>query len=99
MVVGDNESTVTKNAGEPMAISIAMAMQRYDTGRIARWSTSGASLEATGCRHWSNACAVSPCRPPWSKNLNQTHKTLTKYNLFVRISYPKTDPLLSSSMR
>jgi hypothetical protein len=30
-----------------MAISIAMAMQWYDTGRIARWITSGASLEAT----------------------------------------------------
>jgi hypothetical protein len=30
-----------------MAILIAMAMQRYNTGRIARWSTSGASLEAT----------------------------------------------------
>ncbi len=34
MVVGKNESTATKNAGESMAISIAMAMQRYDTGRI-----------------------------------------------------------------
>jgi hypothetical protein len=28
--------TATKNAGELMAISIAMAMQRYDAGRIAR---------------------------------------------------------------
>jgi len=36
MVVGENESTATKNAGESMAISIAMAMQRYDAGRIAR---------------------------------------------------------------
>jgi hypothetical protein len=36
MVMGDNETTATKNAGKLMAISIAMAMQRYDTGHIAR---------------------------------------------------------------
>ncbi len=35
MVVGNNESTATKNAGKSMAFSIAMAMQRYDSGRIA----------------------------------------------------------------
>ena len=34
MVVGDNKSTTTKNAGESMAISIAMAMQWYDAGRM-----------------------------------------------------------------
>ena len=31
MVVGDNESTATKNAGESMAISIAVAMTTRDT--------------------------------------------------------------------
>ena len=36
MVVGDNELTATNNAGKSMAISIAMAMQRYNAGRIAR---------------------------------------------------------------
>jgi hypothetical protein len=36
MVMGENESTATKTAGESMAISIAMAMQRYDAGRIDR---------------------------------------------------------------
>ena len=51
MVVGNNESTATKNAGESMAISIAMSMQRYDAGLISQSSTSRASLEATGCRH------------------------------------------------
>ena len=51
MVVGDNKSTATKNAGESMAISIAMTMQWYNAGRIAQWITSGASLEATGCSH------------------------------------------------
>ena len=66
MVVGDNELTATKNAGESMAISFVMAMQRYNAGCITQWSTSRASLEATGCRHQASACAVSPRRPPWS---------------------------------
>ena len=35
MVVGNKESTVTKNVGESMSISIAMAMQRYNAGHIA----------------------------------------------------------------
>ena len=43
-------------------------------------STSRASLKATGCRHRSSACAVLPRQPPWSTNLNETHKTLTKHN-------------------
>ena len=34
MVVGDNKSTATKNAGESVAISIAMTIQRYDAGCI-----------------------------------------------------------------
>ena len=38
MVVGDNKSTVTKNEGELLAISIVMAMQRYDM-RV--WCTRG----------------------------------------------------------
>ncbi len=80
MVVGDNELMTTKNAMELLSISIAMRMRRYDAGRIARWSTSGASLEATGCRHWASACAVSPRRPPWSTNSLKQHKTLTKHN-------------------
>ena len=80
MVVANNEIDEAKNAGKSTTISVAMAMQRYDAGRIARWSTSRASLEATGCRHRASACAVSPRRPPWSKNSNKTHKTLTKHN-------------------
>ena len=35
MVVGNNKLTATKNAGESMEISIAMAMQWYDAWRIA----------------------------------------------------------------
>jgi hypothetical protein len=37
--VGNNESTTTKNADKSLAISMAMAMQRYDARHIARWST------------------------------------------------------------
>ncbi len=36
MLVGKNESAATENAGELLAISIAMAMQRYNAGHIAR---------------------------------------------------------------
>jgi len=79
-VSGQQQIDGYKNAGELMAVSIAMAMQRYDAGRITQWSTSRASLEATGCRHLLSSRIVSPRRPPWSQNSNQTHKTLTKHN-------------------
>ena len=65
MVVANNEIGDNKNAGKSTKISMAMAMQRYDARRIARWSTSRASLEATGCSHRASACAVSPQRLPW----------------------------------
>jgi hypothetical protein len=55
-----------------------MRMRQYDAGRIAQWSTSRASLEATGCRHRASVCAVSPQQPPWSTNTLKTHKTPTK---------------------
>jgi hypothetical protein len=67
-----------KNEVESMAISIAMAMQWYDAGRIARWITSGALLVATGCSHRASACTVSPWRPSWSMNLLKQHKTQRK---------------------
>jgi len=35
MVVTYNEIDETKNAGKSTTISVAMAMQRYDAGRIA----------------------------------------------------------------
>ena len=40
MVVANNEIDATENAGESVAISMTMGMQRYDAGHIARWSTS-----------------------------------------------------------
>jgi hypothetical protein len=36
MLVGKNELATAENAGELLAISIAMAMQRYNSGHIAR---------------------------------------------------------------
>jgi len=83
MVVANNKIDETKNAGKLTTISVAMAMQRYDAGHIAQWSTSRASLEATGCHHLASACAVLPRRPRWSTNLNKTHKTLTKHNFYL----------------
>ncbi len=80
MVVGNNELTTTKNAGEQLAISIAMWMWRYYVGRISQWSMSRASFEATGYRHQASACTASPRRPPWSTNSLKHHKTLTKNN-------------------
>jgi hypothetical protein len=63
----------TKRCHRALAISIAMAMRWYDAGHIARQSTSRASLGFTGCLHQASACAVSPRRPPWSKNLLKQH--------------------------
>jgi len=83
MVVANNEISDNKNAGKSTTISMAMAMQRYDTRRIAQWNVSRVSLEANGCRHQASACAVLPRRPPWLTNLNKTHKTLTKHNFYL----------------
>jgi len=78
--VGDNDIGDDKNAGKSTTISMAMAMQRYDAGRISRWSTSRASLEANGCCHRVSACIALLLWPPWSMISNKTHKTLTKHN-------------------
>jgi hypothetical protein len=55
MVVANNKIDETKNAGKSTTVSVAMAMQQYDAGRITRWSTSRASLEATECHHQASA--------------------------------------------
>jgi hypothetical protein len=79
MLVGNNELAITKNAGKLLAILIAMQMQRYDPGWIDRWSTSRASLEATGCRHWASARIALPRRPPWSTISVKTQNTNKNY--------------------
>jgi hypothetical protein len=76
MVVGNNESTTTKNADESLAISMAMVMQQHRPMEHIH-----ASLEATGRRHQASACVVLPQQPPWLMISNKTHKTLTKHNI------------------
>jgi hypothetical protein len=68
---------------------MAMAMQQYDAGRIAQWSTSRASLEANGCRHRVSARIASPRRLPWStisnkntQNTNKTQRLASNYSTF-----------------
>jgi hypothetical protein len=74
MLVGNNESATTKNAGKSLVFSIAMQMRRCDVGRIARWRTSRASIEAIGCCHWASAGG----HHIMVDNFGQKHKTLTK---------------------
>ena len=45
MVVGENESMATKKASKSMAISIAMAMQRYDGGTSTHGAHPGLHLK------------------------------------------------------
>ena len=47
------------NTPTKLAVSMAIAMRRYDTACIARWRGSRASLEATGCHHWASTCSNS----------------------------------------
>ena len=47
-----------------LVISFTTRMWWYDVGRIAHWSTSRSSLEATGCRHWASACIALLQQPP-----------------------------------
>ena len=41
-------------------------MRHCNAGRIAQWSTSQDSLEATGCRHRVSAHIALRWRPPWA---------------------------------
>ena len=114
MVVANNEINETKNAGKLTMISMAMAMaiQRYDVdeGRIARWSTSRASLEATGCRHRASLRRIALTAAmviEFKENTKHTNKTqflASNYGTFRALVVcenfnPKKDPLLSSLMR
>ncbi len=51
------------NTPRKQAVLMAMAMSWYVTVRIARWRRSRASLEATGCCHWTSIM---------SDNINRT---------------------------
>ena len=65
MLMGNNKSATTINAGKLLAILIAVQMPWCDAGRIARWSTSRASLDAAGCRHGASAHIALLRRLPW----------------------------------
>jgi hypothetical protein len=84
--VGNNESMMSKNSGKSLAILIAMRMRRYDAGRITRWSTSRASLEATGCRHQASACATTAAMVDkfveTTQNTNKTQLLASNYGAF-----------------
>jgi hypothetical protein len=54
-----NKQQSTKNTPTKLAISMAIAMRRYDTAHIAQWRRSRASLEAIGCHHWASTCSDS----------------------------------------
>jgi len=68
--VGDNEIGDDKNEGKSLAISIAMAMQRYNAGRIAR----GEHVQGITGSH---------CMPPSGKCLCRIAPAAAMVNEFV----------------
>ncbi len=78
--------TATKNTRQMLANSMAMQIRRCNAGRIAQWSASMASCEATRYCHWVSVNAILPRRPPWLTILNETKKTLTKHNFYLAFS-------------
>ena len=73
MVVGKNESMATKNADKSMTILIAMAMQRYNAGRI-HPGLHSKPLNAPNSR----VPALYPPAATMVNNFGQKHKTLMK---------------------
>ena len=47
------------NTPAKMAVSVAIAMRRYNTAHISQWRRSRASLEATRCHHQASTCSNS----------------------------------------
>ncbi len=66
MVVGNNESTTTKNADKSLAISIAMAMQRYDAGTSPDGAHRG--LHSKPLDAAIGQVPVVRCTPMWDEN-------------------------------
>jgi hypothetical protein len=65
MVMSDNEIDDYEKCRQNDDDLIAMPPGQYGTMRIAQWSASVASCEATRCRHRASARAVLPRWPPW----------------------------------
>ena len=74
----NNKSTTTKDAGDLLVILIAMWMRHCYAGCIARWSTSWASLKATGCCHWASAPHRIAVTAAMVDKFGRKHKTLQK---------------------
>ncbi len=49
--------TIMKNAPTLLAISMAMAVCRYNTMCIAQWRRPRTMLDATDCHHWASIAA------------------------------------------
>ena len=112
MVMGNNKTATTKIAVESQAISIAIRMRRYNAGRIAQYSTSRASLWATGCRHRASACTLLPRWTPWLGQYSPRivpedamvidfgvkNQVVALWNRILKLALKRheTDPLLSS---
>ena len=64
------------NVSPSRAISMAMAVRRCDTERIARCSMTRASPEATERRHRATTCSVSPRRPPGRQSKHRLCKNV-----------------------
>ena len=67
-----------------------------NAGHITRWSTSRASLEATGCRHQASASAALPWWPQWSMNLLKTQNTKKNDSQLANLSLTKVVSCMKS---
>ena len=78
VLVGGKESTAMKNAGELLAILIAMGMRRYNAGLHRPMEhIQGFTRSCWMLPFWASACATSPRQLSWTTNSLKQHKTLT----------------------
>ncbi len=68
-----------------LAVLMATAVRRSNTGSIARCGMSRATLEATGRRHWATTCSVLPQWPP-GQQANKQQSTNTPSKLAILIA-------------
>ena len=62
------------NAHPSRAISMAMAVRRWNTAHIDQWRRSREFIKATKCRHWAINRYVLPRRPPGWQQTKQLCK-------------------------
>jgi hypothetical protein len=80
---------------------MAMRIRRCDVERIAQYSRSRATLDATICRHWASIHPVSLRQTPWSSVLAKKIELWRCETAVLKLAFKKheTNPLLSSSKR